>query len=625
MSCEWAANRPCPRKERGFDMKDKKASKQHFFEEEIIDSEDRFIEAYMSENPQKIRAFKLLFKLYKGHYGRLLLASVIYIIKDSPMWVLPILTADIINLVTDPPQNMVTRLCIDGVIAAVLLILNIPFHTMFVKILSKANRNVEAGLRGAMVRKLQQLSISFHKDTQSGKIQSKVMRDVEVVTDLASHIMNTVLGTVINMAITLIVVISNNIAVFLMFLIMVPSSVIMRKFFGKIMRRQAKELREQLENTSAEVYDMEELIPVTRAHSLENTEVKKLTKSITKIAERGYRSDSTFSFFGAISWVLMNFFKILCLFITAIMAYKKFISIGEISLYQTYFSSLSDNVMSIIYLLPAITRGTDAIRSIGEILSAYDIEKNNNKPKLADLEGKYEFKGVVFNYDMQTHVLNGLNLTVNAGETVALVGESGSGKSTILNLVIGFNFAESGEVLIDGKNIKDFDLRSYRENISVVPQNSILFSGTVRENITYGRTDYTDDEIAYAVHAAQLDDVIAGLPQGLDTGVGEHGAKLSGGQRQRIAIARAIIRNPKVIIFDEATSALDSVTEREIQSAIDSLTRDRTTFIVAHRLSTIKNADKIAVIKNGKCVEYGTYDELIAKKGEFYAFKKIQS
>ena len=226
---------------------------------------------------------------------------------------------------------------------------------------------------------------------------------------------------------------------------------------------------------------------------------------------------------------------------------------------------------------------------------------------------------------MQTHVLNGLNLTVNAGETVALVGESGSGKSTILNLVIGFNFAESGEVLIDGKNIKDFDLRSYRENISVVPQNSILFSGTVRENITYGRTDYTDDEIAYAVHAAQLDDVIAGLPQGLDTGVGEHGAKLSGGQRQRIAIARAIIRNPKVIIFDEATSALDSVTEREIQSAIDSLTRDRTTFIVAHRLSTIKNADKIAVIKNGKCVEYGTYDELIAKKGEFYAFKKIQS
>ena len=158
-----------------------------------------------------------------------------------------------------------------------------------------------------------------------------------------------------------------------------------------------------------------------------------------------------------------------------------------------------------------------------------------------------------------------------------------------------------------------------------MPQNSILFSGTVRENITYGRTDYTEEQIANAVHAAQLDDVIARLPRGLDTPVGEHGAKLSGGQRQRISIARAIIRDPKVIIFDEATSALDSVTEREIQAAIESLTRDRTTFMVAHRLSTIKNADKIAVIKDGKCVEYGTYDELIDKKGEFYAFKEIQS
>lgn len=602
-----------------------KKEKQHFFEDRIIKAEDRFIEAYMAEKTDKIRSLRLLFKLYKGHYGRLLLASIIYIIKDSPTWVLPLITADIINVVTNPPENIFIRLAIDGAIAALLLIMNIPFHTAFVKILSKANRNVEAGLRGAMVRKLQQLSITYHKDTQSGKIQSKVMRDVEVVTDLASHIMNTILGTLINMCITLAVVISNNIIVFFMFLLLVPAAVFLQRSFHKIMHTQTREFREELENTSAAVYDMEELIPVTRAHSLENTEVKKLTRAITKIAERGYRSDSTYSFFGALSWALMNFFQILCLFITAFMAFKKFITIGEVSLYQTYFTSLSTNVMSIVYLLPAITRGADAIRSIGEILSAYDIEKNHGKPKLFDLKGKYEFKNVVFNYDLETHVLNGLNLTVQAGETIALVGESGSGKSTIINLVTGFNLAERGELLIDGQNIKDFDLRSYRKFISVVPQNSILFSGTVRENITYGSDDYTDEQLAAAVHAAQLDEVVAKLPHGLDTSVGEHGAKLSGGQRQRISIARAIIRDPKVIIFDEATSALDSVTEREIQAAIDNLTRDRTTFIVAHRLSTIKNADKIAVIKDGKCVEYGTYDELIAKRGEFYAFKEIQS
>ena len=599
--------------------------KAHFCEDSIIKTEDRFIEAYMSEDPKKPRALRLLFKLYKGHYLRLLLGALIYIIKDSPTWVLPLITADIINLVTNPPHNFWWRIALDGALAGLLLLLNIPFHTLYVKILSKANRNVEAGLRGAMVRKLQQLSISFHKDTQSGKIQSKVMRDVEVVTDLASHIMNTVLGTIINMCITLAVVITNNIFVFFMFLLLVPAAVILQKSFHKTMHRQTKEFREQLENTSAAVYDMEELIPVTRAHSLEDTEVKKLTRFITKIAERGYKTDSTYSFFGALSWAMVNFFQIACLFITAFMAYKKLISIGEVALYQTYFTTLSAGVMSIVYLLPAITRGADSIRSIGEILSTYDTEKNSNKPKLENLKGKYEFKNVSFNYDLETHVLNGLNLTVNEGETIALVGESGSGKSTIINLVVGFNLAENGELLIDDKNIKDFDLRSYRKYLSVVPQTSVLFSGSVRENITYGSDDYTEKQLLDAIHAAQLDDVIAKLPHGLDTSVGEHGAKLSGGQRQRIAIARAIIRDPKVIIFDEATSALDSVTEREIQKAIENLTRDRTTFIVAHRLSTIKNADKIAVIKDGRCVEFGTYDDLIAKQGEFYAFKQIQT
>lgn len=606
-------------------MKKQKVDRQHFFEDQIIQTEDRFIEAYMSESQNKLKALRLLFKLYKGHYGRLLLGALIYIIKDSPTWILPLITANVINLVTSPTENFWTQIIINAIIAGALLLINIPFHTLYIKILSKANRNVEAGLRGAMVRKLQQLSISYHKDTQSGKIQSKVMRDVEVVTDLANHIMNTILGTLINVCITLAVVITSNIFVFFMFLLLVPAAVILQKSFHKTMHRQTKAFREQLENTSSAVYDMEELIPVTRAHSLENTEVKKLTRFITKIAERGYKTDSTYSFFGALSWALVNIFQIACLFITAFLAYKKFITIGEIALYQTYFTTLSAGVMSIIYLLPAITRGADSIRSIGEILSSDDIEHNNSKPPLLDLCGKYEFKNVVFNYDMETHVLNGLNLTVNQGETIALVGESGSGKSTIINLVTGFNLAEGGELLVDGQNIKEFDLRSYRKFLSVVPQQSILFSGTVRENITYGYDDYTEQQLSDAIRAAQLEDVVARLPHGLDTSVGEHGAKLSGGQRQRITIARAIIRNPKVIIFDEATSALDSVTEREIQAAIENLTRDRTTFVVAHRLSTIKNADKIAVIKDGRCVEFGTYDELIAKRGEFFTFKEIQS
>ena len=193
-----------------------------------------------------------------------------------------------------------------------------------------------------------------------------------------------------------------------------------------------------------------------------------------------------------------------------------------------------------------------------------------------------------------------------------------------MNLIIGFNLPNSGELTVDGHDIRDIDLHSYRKHISIVPQNSVLFTGTIRENITYGRPNVTDEELNTALEAARLTDFINSLPKGVDTPLEEHGANLSGGQRQRLSIARAIIRNPQVIILDEATSALDSVSERQIQDAINNLTQDRTTFIVAHRLSTIKNADKIAVIKNGKCVEMGTFDDLMEKQGEFYKLRTLQ-
>ena len=218
-----------------------------------------------------------------------------------------------------------------------------------------------------------------------------------------------------------------------------------------------------------------------------------------------------------------------------------------------------------------------------------------------------------------------LNLHVKSGETIALVGESGAGKSTILNLVIGFNQAESGKVLIDGKDISKIDLRTYRKHLAVVPQTSILFSGTIRDNITYGCENVSEEELQKVIKAANLSDLIASLPKGLDTMVGEHGGKLSGGQRQRISIARALIRDPKVIVLDEATSALDSISEKLIQQALNNLTEGRTTFIVAHRLSTIRDADRIAVIADGRCAEYGTYEELMALQGEFYQLKQIQS
>ena len=594
--------------------------KERFSREKISQEEKVILECYA----EKHGFLGTLFRLYKGNYDNLAVAVIMFILKSMPSWVIPLVTACIIDTATSKPDDAVRRLIICGIIILAVMVQNIPTTFLYSMYFSRAQRSVEAGLRGAMIRKLQQLSISFHKDFSSGKIQSKVMRDVESVETFTSQIFSTVITAIVMMTISLGIVINKSIIVFLMFLICVPFTVFLTRLFRRKIQERNHNLRKEIENVSADVLDMEELIPVTRAHSLENYEVNKMVGSITKVARRGYSVDKIHAIFGSSNWFLFTFFQMICLFFTGTLALKGKITIGDVTLYQNYFNTLISQVSSIINLLPIIAKGAESLSSIGEILSSTNIEPNERKQKIKNLDGDFEFKDVNFKYDDDTPVLNGFSQKVEKGETVALVGESGSGKSTVLNLLIGFNQPDSGIFKIDGKDAADIDMRSYRQFLSVVPQNSILFSGTIKENITYGRKSVTDEMLNYAIKAACLDSVIEKLPNGINTFVGEHGAKLSGGQRQRISIARAIIRNPQVIIFDEATSALDSVTENEIQTAIDNLTRDRTTFIVAHRLSTIKNADKIAVMADGRCVEYGTYNELMAKKGEFYKLKQMQ-
>lgn len=606
-----------------YKQKNQQTEHSHFTDAEIAREEKDFIKTYTKK---KGGAFKILALLYKGHIGKLLLSAVFYAIKVSPTWIIPIITANLINIAVEKPDNMIHLITVNIVVAVVVLALNIPFHMLHVKYFSIARRNVEAGLRGAMIRKLQQLSISFHKEMQSGRIQSKVMRDVEAVEALSSQIFNTVLDVLLSMSVTIAVVISKNIIVFFIFLITIPIAVLTMLPFKKSMQKENHLFRKEMESTSSKVMDMVELVPITRAHALENDEIHKLTDQVTQVAKRGYKLDLVQSLFGSVSWVIFNIFQVLCLVCSVILAIKGEIGIGDVSLYQTYFTSLVSKISGIVSLLPIITKGTESVHSIGEILSSHDIEDYKGKERLTSLQGAYEFKNVNFHYaDDDRLVLKELNLKINPGETIALVGESGSGKSTIVNMAIGFFKPTDGDMFIDGKNAKDIDMRSYRRHIAVVPQNTILFSGTIRDNITYGITDVSDEEVMRAVEAANLTHVISKLPDGLNTNIGEHGDKLSGGQRQRISIARAIIRKPDVIIFDEATSALDTVSEAEIQNAINNLTENKTTFIVAHRLSTIRNADKIAVMRDGKCVEFGTYDELMSKKGEFYTFKTMQS
>ena len=588
-----------------------------------IDVENWFIECYRK---YKGHPLKILIGLYKGNYNKFFLAVLFFFIKHAPVWVLPIVTANIINDITSGSPDTIQNIIIQAIIMVALVVLNVPMNYLYTRYKSLATRYAETGLRKALVRKLQQLSISYHKETQSGRLQSKIMRDVEAVETLSTQMFLSILNIALNIGVALFVTVSKSLIVFLFFLLTTPLAAATMVFFRNIMKKRNTEFRKEMEETSARVMEMVELIPVTRAHALEEEEVTKMSGQLFAVAEKGYKLDVIQALFGSVGWAIFQIFQVVCLGFTGFLALKGSVGPGDITLYQSYFATIVSQVSSLMSLIPVIAKGVESVNSIGEVLLEEDIECNDGKEALDSVEGEFDFKNVRFAYNNTDKlVLHELNLHVDKGETIALVGESGAGKSTILNLVIGFNFATDGVVTIDGHDMRDIDLRSYRKHLAVVPQTSILFSGTIRDNITYGIDDFDEDTLNKVVDAANLRDLIDSLPDGLDTVVGEHGGKLSGGQRQRVSIARALMRNPEVIVLDEATSALDSISEKLIQEALNNLTKDRTTFIVAHRLSTIKGADRIAVIADGHCVEYGTYDELMELKGEFYQMKSIQS
>lgn len=460
---------------------------------------------------------------------------------------------------------------------------------------------------------------------QSGRLQSKIMRDVEQIETLSSQIFISVLSILLNIIVAFGVVIFKSLTVFLFFLATIPVAVLLMVSFKSRIKQYNSDFRKEMEETSVRVMEMVELIPVTRAHALEKQETSKIDHQLSNVAQKGLKLDMIQTYFSSISWVAFQLFQVLCLAFTGYLASRGSISVGEVVMYQTYFSSIVNQVSGIITLLPIISKGLESVNSVGDILLCHDVEDNRNKQKIQELTGDITFDHVAFQYhDAESPVLKDVSFHIRPGETVAFVGGSGAGKTTILNLVIGFIKTTEGRILIDGMDLNTLNLQSYRSHIAVVPQQSILFSGTIRDNITYGMNHISDELMDQVIKAANLEELITSLPEGLDTQITEHGNSLSGGQRQRISIARAFVRNPRILILDEATSALDTISEKKIQEAIHNLVQNRTTLIVAHRLSTIRDADRIAVVGNGGIKEFGTYEELMALKGEFYRLKNLQ-
>jgi ATP-binding cassette subfamily B protein len=580
---------------------------------------------FMCGEMRRQRPLHTLLLLYSGMRVNLLVSLFFYVLKHAPTWVVPVVTADIINHLSSPRTSGLHWLWRDMIIVAIVILQNIPSAYIHVSFMSRSSRQVEAGLRGTLIRKLQHLSMTYHSDLRAGRLQSKVLRDVEAIETLSKQMMYSFMPAVTNVLIAITITAFKSLQVTLFFILVIPFGVLLITFFRGKIRSRNREFRSQIEEMSGQVAETVEMIPVTRAHGLEEVEIGKVDHTLSRLRGKGYRLDITEALFGASSWVVFTLFQLLCLGFTCILAYQGKIQVGDVVMYQGFFSTILASINSLLSVYPQFARGFESIHSISEVLTSTQVEEYQGSRPVDSFQGAYEFRGVQFHYkDTDNHLLKDFNLNIRPGECIALVGESGAGKSTVLNLVVGFYRPTGGEILVDGIPLDELEMRMYRQRLAVVPQSTVLFSGTIRSNITFGLSDVPEEKLQEVIRMANLEDVISQMPQGIDTLIGEHGGKLSGGQRQRIAIARAMVRDPQMILLDEATSALDNISEFTVQKAMRELIRGRTTFIVAHRLSTIRDADRIVVMKDGGVAEAGTFEELMSRRGAFYELKQMQ-
>jgi ATP-binding cassette subfamily B protein len=576
---------------------------------QIADSE--LVHRFKGESP-----IKTLRYLLSGQRKNVALAVFFFSIKHSPSWLIPLFTANLIDIVVQ--KKSFTDFVINSVALVFVVAQNFPTNLLYVRFLSRAIRDTENRLRSALVVRMQQLSIGYYQKTNAGALQTKVVRDVENIEQMLRHMSDGGLAA-INGLIGAIVITAIRVPNFLIFFILVaPIASITIIRLRKSLNEYNEDFRSQIEKMSSRVNEMTTLLTVTRAHGLERRAVGRMKDSFASVQEAGLKLDQINGRFNAAAWVTFQLANVFCLILSAYFALNNQfgISAGDVVLLTSNFGMLIGSIILLASLAPAISKGFTSITSLGEVLESPDLEINQGKKSVDKVDGVIDFKDVSFTYPTNHRPsLEHITFSASPGKMVALVGPSGSGKSTLINLVIGFLRPSHGVIKVDDLDYKDLDLRTVRKYLSVVPQESVLFDGTIAENISYGLSDVSSTEVETALRDANAWDFVQAFDDGVETLVGERGARLSGGQRQRLAIARALIRNPRILILDEATSALDSESEKLIQDALSRLMKNRTTFVVAHRLSTVQEADLILVLDNGKILQSGTHSELVSQQG----------
>ena len=578
---------------------------------------------YENQKGKNITGTKSVMFLVKQRFWKFFVSFLIKIGRSAPMVVIPIISANIIDLVSSGVfSDKMWEFFLNIGIGLFSLLLNVLFAWLDSIYFKNLCYSIGQNLRNVMVRKLQLLSIAYHNENRVGAITNKMLNNVEAIevafATMGTHVVTII--TYVTAAIVITMIKAPIMALFYTFFI--PMAVFLGVVFRKPITKKNREFRKSMEGANAAVTEMLGMVETTRAHGLQKDEISRMSRYMEDLRNAGASLDVVNQVFGAISWVILQAFQIFALAFSAYIASKGIISIGMIALFQSYFSATITRISTFINAIPQCTKGFDACASIAEILCADSDEKGGTKSP-ETFNGDISFKGVDFRYEENgPRILDNFSLDIPSGQSVALVGESGSGKSTLINLIIGFIMPTKGTVTIDGVATDAMNLTRFRKHLAVVTQNTVLFTGTLYQNLVYGSPYVSRTTVEKVIEEVGLTDLVEALPNGLDSFISESGANLSGGQRQRISIARALLRDPAIMILDEPTSALDAENEQRIKEVLKTIQGRCTIIMIAHRLTMVENFDNVVVLQGGKIAEQGTYKALLAKKG---AFAKLNS
>jgi ABC-type multidrug transport system fused ATPase/permease subunit len=561
-----------------------------------------------------------LFSYLQPDKGKYIAGLIFLALTSATALAFPKLIGDLVDAAKQTGAVAINK---QAILLIVILVAQAFFSFFRIYLFAQTTENTLVRLRHHLYSHLIQLPMSFFTSNRVGEINSRISADITQIQDTFTTTLAEFLRQIILIigGLIFISLISPQLTLFMLALI--PAIVVGGIVFGRYIRKISRQVQDRVAESNTIVQETMQGIVNVKAFANEFIEVIRYQKSIKEIATLSMKSAFSRGLFASfIIFALFGAIVAIVWYATHLMQEGR-IAFGDVISFVIYTSFIGASIGGIAELYAQIQKAVGATERIFEILDHQpeEIDLNETRAREERLNGDVEFKDVRFSYPArkEMNVLNGISFKANAGESIAIVGPSGAGKSTLTQLLLRFYEPDAGHILIDGKDADAYTLTQLRDHMAIVPQDVILFGGTIKENILYGKPTASDEEVRAAAEKANALSFIEKFPEGYDTIVGERGITLSGGQRQRIAIARAVLKDPSILILDEATSSLDSESERLVQEALDKLMVGRTTFIVAHRLSTIRNASRILVIDKGIVAESGTHEELSALNNGVYS------